>query len=182
LRPTLTVSSPRQNRNEPPLTELRIGVADATSGISNGTLSVKCDFPVNGLPAGTELANLGTSVGPGIVSIALNPAVTDLRSGVLTASVLDTQGNRTTVKVRFWVASPTFRILSASADPASVRFENPDAQTGHQLLWTEALTTPAHQWSPLPITGWEAESPGIRRLEFQPPATPQLFLRVRAPQ
>src|SRR6185436_11795163 len=98
LRPTLTVSSPRQNRNNPPLTELRLGVADAYSGISNGTLSVKADFLVNGLAANSELAGQGTFISPGIFSIPLDTPVTNLPIGHITAAVLDTQGNRTTVK------------------------------------------------------------------------------------
>jgi hypothetical protein len=160
---------------------VRIGVADAASGISNSTLSVKCDFAVNGVPAGTELAGLGTFVGPGIFSISLNPAITNLPAGIVTASVLDAQGNRTTMKVRFWVAPDSFRILSASANPPSVRFENPDARTDHELFWTDIVAAPANTWSPLPSTGWEAETHRIRRLEFQGPSTPQIFLRVRAP-
>ena len=50
----LAVSSPRQNLNTAPLTEIRVGVADAYSGVNNATLSVKADFPVNGAQAGTE--------------------------------------------------------------------------------------------------------------------------------
>src|SRR5439155_4424329 len=71
LRPTITVSSPRPNRNDKPLTEIRVGVADAYSGVSNATFSVKADFPVNGAPPGTELKGQGSFVALGIFSIPL---------------------------------------------------------------------------------------------------------------
>jgi hypothetical protein len=77
LRPTLTISSPRQNRNQPPLTSLRIGLADAYSGISNGTLSVKGGLPVNGLAASTELAGQGSFIETGIFAIPLATPITN---------------------------------------------------------------------------------------------------------
>jgi hypothetical protein len=179
LRPTLTVSSPRQNRNEPPFTEMRIGVADAYSGISNGTLSVKADFPVNGLAAGAELAGQGSFVGPGTFSIPLNPAISNLPPSHLTASVLDAQGNRAILKVRFHVGPQTFRILSLDGTQRmNVRFENPDALTGHDVLWAGVVEG---AWSPLPILGAENESNRVRRLEVEPPESPRGFLRVRQP-
>jgi hypothetical protein len=183
LRPTLTVSSPRQNRNEPPLTEIRIGVADAYSGISNGTLSVKADFPVNGLAAGAELSSQGSFVGPGIFSIPLSPAISNLPPRDVTATVLDTQGNRTTTKVRFHVGAQTFRILSLEAagldeSRLNVRFENPDALTGHEVIWGNALDNVA-TWSPLTILDAESESNRVRRLEVQSQGPARGFLRVR---
>lgn len=184
LRPTLTIASPRQNRNEPTLAELRIGVADAASGISNGTLSVKCDFSVNGLAAGVELAGLGAFVGPGIFAIPLNPAITNLPVSHLTASVFDTQGNRATLKVRFWVAPQSFRILEtvrASNSNLWLRFENPDARTDHELFWTDGISVPLGVWSLLPTLDWEATSHRVRQIEFAPPVALEGFLRVRAP-
>jgi hypothetical protein len=187
LRPTLAVSSPQQNRNNPPLTELRIGVADAYSGISNNTLSVKTDFPVNGLPPNSELAGQGSFTTPAIFVIPLNPPITTLVISHLTATVLDNQSNRTTVKVRFWVAPPDFRVLSLDAAHRSegrlqVRFENPDARTGHTLLGTDNVGAPLNTWSALPLLGWEAESNHVRRVEVQVPSGPSSgFLRVRQP-
>jgi hydrazine synthase alpha subunit-like protein len=187
LRPTLTVSSPQQNRNNPLLTELRIGIADAYSGISNGTLSVKADFPVNGLAANSELVGPGTFISPGIFRIPLNPPISNLPPSHLTATVLDGQSNRTTVKVRFWVAPLDFRILSLVAPvsrPAQleVRFENPDARTDHTMLHAENLGAPLSAWSPLTLLGWEAESNRVRRVEVQAPSgLSSGFLRVRQP-
>jgi len=188
LRPTLTISSPRQNRNQPPLTELRLGVADGYSGVSNGTLSVKADFPVNGLSPHAELVSQGSFTGAGVFTIPLNPPITSLLPSHLIASVLDAQGNRTTVTVRFWVASSDFHVLSLDASSIRdsrlhIRFENPDALTGHNIFWTSGLSTALPFWSPLPILDWEAETNRVRRVEIVPPISGQGgFLRVVAPQ
>jgi len=185
LRPTLTISSPRQDRNNPPLTELRIGVADAYSGISNSTLSVKADFAVNGLAVNSELVGQGSFVSPGIFVIPLSPPITNLGRSHLTANVLDAQGNRATVKVRFWVAPADFRVLSLNAANQSegrlaVRFENPDARTDHTVLQTGDIGAPLNAWSALTLLGWEAESNFVRRVEVQiPPDLSRSFLRVR---
>ena len=48
----------------------------------------------------------------GIWALALTAPLTNLPSSHLTATVSDAQGNRTTVKVRFWIGSQNFRILS----------------------------------------------------------------------
>jgi hypothetical protein len=186
LRPTLTITSPRQNRNDPPLTEFRIGLADAYSGISNGTLSVKADFPVNGLAPGTELADHGTFVSQEIFSLPLAP-ITNLPPSHITASVLDVQGNRTTVKLRFWVAMASFRILSldtAHQDDRrlELRFENPDALTTQSILWSDSLAAAPDAWTSLPVLSWQAESNRVRRVEVQTPfISSNGVLRVRQP-
>src|SRR6185503_17162862 len=41
LPPTVTITSPRQNRNATPLSEIRLDVADADTSLSNATLSIK---------------------------------------------------------------------------------------------------------------------------------------------
>jgi hypothetical protein len=186
LRPTLTVSSPRQNRNEPPLTELRIGLADAYSGISNVTLSVKADFVVNGFAAGTELVNQGAFISPGIFSLTLTP-ITNLPSSHLIATVLDAQGNRTTINVRFWVAPPTFRVLSLDAahqtdGRVELRFENPDLRVDHTVLWSDSVLNPSAGWLSVPMLNWSTEPNRTRRVEIQVPSLPPSgFLRVRQP-
>jgi hypothetical protein len=188
LRPTLTISSPRQNRNDPPLTEIRVGLADAYAGISNGTLSVKADFPVNGVAANFELAGQGTLSSAGIFTLALVPPITNLHTGHLTATVLDSQGNRTTTKVRFSVASPDFRVLSINGARLSesrleLRFENPDALTGHIVESTDSLAASPGNWLALPVLDWSAESNRTRRVEVPAlPGSERGFLRVRSPQ
>jgi hypothetical protein len=187
LRPTLTVSSPRQNRNQPPWAEIRLGLADAYSGISNATLSIKADFPVNGAPPNTELVGQGSFVESGIFVIPLATPLTSLAASHLTAAVADAQGNRTTVKVRFWVAPPDFRVLSLDASSQSegrlgVRFENPDALAGHTVLWNREASGGAANWLALPVLDWSVESNRTYRVEVPVPPEPSgAFLRVRAP-
>jgi hypothetical protein len=103
LRPTLTVSLPRPNENSGPLTEIRIGVADAYSGIDVSSLSVTADVPISGRGPGSDLAKMGSFVGDGIFSIPLAKPVTQLDRGRLTVKVRDRQGNLTTQVVRFSV-------------------------------------------------------------------------------
>jgi hypothetical protein len=78
LRPTLTVSSPRPNENRSPLTEIRVGLADAYTGIDQTSLSVKAAFAVNGLAPGSELVSLGSFVDEGIFSIRLATPLLEL--------------------------------------------------------------------------------------------------------
>jgi len=105
----------------------------------------------------------------------------------VTATVLDCQGNRTTVKVRFWVAPADFRVLSLEAaaqsqDLFNVRFENPDALTAHTILWSDSVGASLGGWSLVPILGWEAESNRVRRVAIQvPPGPSNGFLRVLLP-
>ena len=184
LRPTLTVSSPRQNRNDRGLNEIRIGVADAYTGVSNGTLSVKADFAVNGRAPGAELAGAGSFIDQGLFVIPLQTPLLDLPTSHVTASILDAQGNRTDVTVRFWVAPPSFRILSLEGPSnvdrrATLRFENPDRRIDHVVFWSDNLTKPASQWEALTILSAASELGGIRRLEIEiPSGAARCFLRV----
>jgi hypothetical protein len=106
--------------------------------------------------------------------------------GHVTATVLDAQGNRTTSTVRFHVGAQSFRVLSPDATQfdesrLDIRFENPDALTGHAVVWKNVLEDSA-AWLPLTILGTESESNRVRRLEVQsPPGSSRGFLRVRQP-
>jgi hypothetical protein len=111
LRPTLTVSLPRPNENSGPLMEIRIGVADAYSGIDVSSLSVTADVSIAGRGPGADLAKMGSFVGDGIFSIPLAKPVTQLDRGHLTVKVRDRRGNITTQVVRFSVG----RMHSATA-------------------------------------------------------------------
>ena len=149
------------------------------------TLSVKADFTVNGRAAGTGLAGLGTLNGESIWTLAIDPPLTSLPTGHLSATVLDSQGNRTTVKVRFWVAPADFRVLSLDATHRreghlDLRFENPDAVTPHTILWTGDVSASLGEWTPLSVLDWEAESNRVHRIEVQVPPDPDRgFLRIR---
>lgn len=102
LRPTLTVSSPRAGHNAGPIATLRIGVADANSGVDASTLSVVADVAINQNPPGTELAPLMTET-DGVYELTLAPALAAVTDGLLMVEVADGQGNKTRVQLRFSV-------------------------------------------------------------------------------
>jgi len=187
LRPTVTVSSPRPNLNTTPLTEIRVGVADAYTGLNGATLSIKADFVLNGSAAGTELAGQGSFILPGIFSIPLQTPISKLSTSYVTAAVADLQGNTNVVQVRFWVDAG-FRITSLDASALgnsrlTVRFENPTAATNHAVLWVDDVAKPASAWSALTILNAADETNQIRRLEVALPGNGagHLFLRVEKP-
>lgn len=102
IRPTLAMSLPRRGVNAP-LSAIRIGVADANSGLQPGSLSVSADFPVAGRAPGQELVDLAVSVGDGIyeIPVDVSPAPGTVR--VVHAEVADQQGNWTRVDRTFQV-------------------------------------------------------------------------------
>jgi hypothetical protein len=187
LRPTVTVSSPRPNRNDKLLTEIRVGVADAYTGLNSATLSIKADFPVNGVPAGTELKSLGSFVAPGVFSIPLQTPFSNRSTNHVTASVADRQGNTNVVTVRFWVDTG-FRIVSLDASGLNsqrftIRVENREAATNHAVYSTTDLTKPGIEWTPLTILNAADEPNRIRRIDVSlPGAAPgNVFLRMQRP-
>jgi hypothetical protein len=187
LRPTVTVSSPRQNLNTAPLTEIRVGLADAYSGVSNATLSIKADFPVNGASANTELKGQGSFVAPGIFVIPLQTPIANLPTRHITASVADVQENTNVVTVRFQVDAG-FRILSLDASALNIqrltlRFENPSGATNHIVLCVDDLAKPASAWTTLNLLNAVDEPDQVRRLDVELPGGVRgnLFLRVQKP-
>ncbi|HEX4952334.1 MAG TPA: hypothetical protein VF017_02915 [Thermoanaerobaculia bacterium] len=97
LKPTLTVSLPRPGYDPAPLTQFRIGLADAHSGIDLGTLSVKADFPLRGRPANAELADLVTPAGDGLYTLDLAGTLPPVWRRQVRVSIEDQQGNVTRV-------------------------------------------------------------------------------------
>jgi hypothetical protein len=185
LRPTVAVSSPRPNRNTTALSEIRVGVADADSGISNATFSIKADFPVNGMAAGAELKAQGSFVAPGVFSIPLQSPISNLTTQHLTASVADVQGNTNSVTVRFWVDT-SFRIFSLDTSLIGsgklvARVENLSAATNHVVLSSDDISKPISLWTSLPVTAASDEPEQVRRIEFQLPAPvpSMLFIRIQ---
>ncbi len=118
LRPTLTVSSPRAGENAAPIEAIRIGVADANSGVDLATLSVVADVAIDGHPAGSELAGLARPTGDGTFAIALTRpiAVADAHVRV---TVRDRQGNITRIDRRFSVAGVVATASRRSGPPAA---------------------------------------------------------------
>ena len=111
-RPTLAVSSPRPGRSAQALSLIRLGVADAYSGILSGSLSLSATIPLAGRPAGTELVDLAQTNGAdGIYALTLTTPITFAVGATLHAAVKDQQGNITRVSQTFSVlAGPMLRV------------------------------------------------------------------------
>jgi hypothetical protein len=106
LRPTLTVSAPRPGANAGPLGRIRIGMADAGSGIDLETFSVTADIPVGGRTPGEELADLAEEA-DGVHTIRLEEPIAASDRANLFVEVADRQGNITRVQRTFRVVAPT---------------------------------------------------------------------------
>jgi 5-hydroxyisourate hydrolase-like protein (transthyretin family) len=102
-RPTLEVSLPRPGPNAGPLRTLRVGVADAYTGIAPGSLSIRASVAINGRPPDSELADLAQQVGAGIFEVDLSPALPPGTGARVRAAVRDAGGNVTRVERRFSV-------------------------------------------------------------------------------
>jgi hypothetical protein len=108
-RPTLAVSQPRAGLNALPLSQLRVGIADAYSGIAAGSLSITASVSLAGRPAGTQLADLAVNAGDGIYVVPLSPTVDTAINARLYVQVADNQGNVTRV-------ARTFSVLAGLAN------------------------------------------------------------------
>ena len=105
LRPTLTISKPRQNENLQALNEIMVGFADVNSGLDMSTLQITADFEVNGLAPGTNLFGAGEYSSDGVYRIQLNTPILELAESHLIATIFDNQGNKNVIDTRFWIDS-----------------------------------------------------------------------------
>ena len=103
-KPTATMSIPTVGRN-PPTNLFRFGFFDADSGINLSSLSLRANFSVNGIPAGTELAGLTITSAPWVRELQLTSQLAGLTNAELRLSVRDQQGNETLIVRRFSVAA-----------------------------------------------------------------------------
>jgi hypothetical protein len=111
-RPVLTIASPRPERTPQAVGAIRVGAADANSGLAAGSLSIRADFELLGRPAGAELADLAVPESDGRWVIALPEGLPgNLVDAHLMAEVADLQGNVTRVSRRFHTTG-TGRIFS----------------------------------------------------------------------
>ncbi len=106
MRPTLTVSAPRPGANSGPLTAIRVGIADAYTGIAPSTLSITASIPINGRPAGVQRADLAHPAGKAIYATSLDPPMDSVTDAHLYVQVADQQGNVTRVDRKFSVGLP----------------------------------------------------------------------------
>src|SRR5262249_26607235 len=101
-RPTLTLTYPTAGAN-PPLTRILVGMHDYYTGLDMASFHVVADFPVNGVPAGQDLAGQFKETSPGAWELRLAQPIRALAKGKLTASVRDRQGNVERVRRTFVV-------------------------------------------------------------------------------
>jgi hypothetical protein len=101
-RPTVVVSSPAAGRINK-LDRIRIGLADAYTGLDLDSLAVTADFAVDDTAPGTNLASRFKRVAPGVWEYPLQKAVESLASARLDVSVKDRQGNITLVERSFTI-------------------------------------------------------------------------------
>ena len=102
-RPTLTVSAPRPETSRLPLSVIRIGAADAYTGIMPGSLSITATFAVDGRAPGAQLADLAVPIGDGIYAITPTVPIANLGNAHLFVQVADRQGNLTRINQKFSV-------------------------------------------------------------------------------
>jgi hypothetical protein len=101
-RPTLTLTYPKVGANAE-LSRILIGMHDYYSGLDMNSVAVTADFPVDGVPAGENLAGRFKSRGAGVWELALPTPLTELTRGKLTVSVKDHQGNTSRIDRTFRV-------------------------------------------------------------------------------
>jgi hypothetical protein len=97
-RPTLTLTNPRPGPN-PPLERILLGMFDY-NGLDADSLQVVADFPVDGVPAGQNLAPRFRPAYPRVLELKL-AAPLRLPRGRLTVRVRDKQGNETRIDRTF---------------------------------------------------------------------------------
>ncbi len=107
LRPTLTVSSPERFINQGEVNVIRVGMADANSGLDLPTFSVTADLDLVGRSAGSELGDLFVHSGGGVYELSLTQPL-DVAAGELFFEVADLQGNITRVVRSFGLPGSLF--------------------------------------------------------------------------
>jgi hypothetical protein len=118
VRPALAVSAPRPGLNTQALSFIRVGVADAYSGIKPNSLSITASIPLAGRAAGAQLADLAGAGVEGVFTIPLATALSSATDAHLFASVQDNQGNFTRVNVKFSV-NTTGQQATATPQPTA---------------------------------------------------------------
>ena len=102
-RPTLTVTEPRQGANSK-LSRILIGFSDYYSGIEIDSFTVTTDIPVNGMPAGENLAPHFQRIDEGIYELKLNQPLRSPGEKSISVAIKDRQGNITRIDRTFSVA------------------------------------------------------------------------------
>jgi hypothetical protein len=99
-RPALALTYPRAGAN-PPLTRILVGMHDYYTGLDPDSFQVTADFPIDGIPAGQNLASRFKPKGGGVWELKLAKAIATMPEGRLTVSIKDRQGNITRIERAF---------------------------------------------------------------------------------
>jgi hypothetical protein len=102
-KPTLDVSLPRPGLSTTPISLLRLGIADAYTGLDAASLSITATLTIEGRPAGAQLSDLFTNGGNGIYTLALGSPLNNAIPERLHVEIADNQGNLTRVTRTFRV-------------------------------------------------------------------------------
>jgi hypothetical protein len=102
-RPTLTMTYPQPGKNVE-LSRILIGMHDYGSGLNMERFHVEADFPLDGVPAGENLAKKFKPLTQGVWELKLATPITELQAGRLIVSVADKQGNVTKIDRRISVS------------------------------------------------------------------------------
>jgi hypothetical protein len=78
---------------------------DYDTGLDMDSFQVVADFPLDGVPAGQNLASKFKTKTPGVWELTLAKPLTELPRGKLTVSVKDRQGNLTRIERSFAIAA-----------------------------------------------------------------------------
>ncbi len=141
LRPTLTMPYPKIGDNDKALSKIKVGMHDYYSGLDMSSFSVKATFPINGKPAGTELAPFFVKDGDFIWTLNVIPSISSITGGEINVSVKDTKGNIQKIKRSFSISTtvpttPKILINSLAFTPSKM-----DARV--VFLYSYNLTPPA---------------------------------------
>ncbi len=133
-RPTLTISEPVPGNNPNGVQQIRIGIADANSGVVPTSLSMTADFTVAGRQAGAELADLLTQVDDGIYEMTLNHSLPQNTQANVYVSVADAAGNITRQTRTFYSTGENQNrppVANISAEANTIRTDHPLALDGN---------------------------------------------------
>jgi hypothetical protein len=78
---------------------------DYYTGLNLSTFEVIADFPVDGVPAGHNLAPRFQEKSQGVWELKLARPITNLPRGNLLVSIRDRQGNVARIERKFWVSA-----------------------------------------------------------------------------
>jgi hypothetical protein len=103
-RPTLTLTEPLPGVNKQ-LSRLLVGMHDYYSGLDMKSFRVTADFDIDGVPAGTDMSGRFRPKSMGVSEMRLKKPLRELKTGTVTVSVKDQQGNVSKVVRTFSIAA-----------------------------------------------------------------------------